>query len=217
MFSHIVIQRLRTPTEAQIEEAVSVSLRAFEGDISLKRMSGGNPENGRVYLEAMLKAGALEGRIYVATDDESGKFRAVALLFPPGRRMFQSDAQRKYWNTFWDLLDSETQEWWNQFREKMTQVENEVFEPNGILNSWWINIMVTDPIYQRKGFGSALISNICDIASKQEPQRDIGLATQSTENSQWYQSLCFKERKWVEIPAKPFGDHFPCYMLSRTC
>lgn len=77
----------------------------------MKRMSGGNPENGRVYLEAMLKAGALEGQIYVATDDELGKLRAVALLFPPGRRMFQSDAQRKYWNTFWQLLDSETQEW----------------------------------------------------------------------------------------------------------
>ncbi len=51
-------------------------------------MSGGIPENGRVYLKAMLKAGALEGQIYVATDGESGNFRAIALLFPPGRRMF---------------------------------------------------------------------------------------------------------------------------------
>ncbi len=51
-------------------------------------MSGGNPENGRVYLRAILKAAALEGQIYVATDDESGNFRAVALFFPPGRRMF---------------------------------------------------------------------------------------------------------------------------------
>ncbi len=25
-----------------------------------------------------------------------------------------SDAQRKYWNAFWELLDLETQEWWNQ-------------------------------------------------------------------------------------------------------
>lgn len=60
-----------------------------------------------------------------------------------------SDAQCKYWNTFWELLDSETQEWWNQvwkihqeeselltqalitqFKEKMTQIENEVFGPN---------------------------------------------------------------------------------------
>ncbi|KAK0499154.1 hypothetical protein EDD18DRAFT_1350583 [Armillaria luteobubalina] len=83
MFSRAVVERLIE--EAQIEEAVFVCLRAFKGDISLKRMSGGNPENGRVYLEAMLKAGALEGQIYVATDDELGKLRAVALLFPPGR------------------------------------------------------------------------------------------------------------------------------------
>ncbi|PBK87117.1 hypothetical protein ARMGADRAFT_1168722 [Armillaria gallica] len=216
MFSHIIVHRLWAPTEAQIEEAVSVCFRAFKGDISLKRMSGGIPENGLVYLKAMLKAGALEGQIYVATDGESGNFRAVALVFPPGRRMFHSDAQCKYWNAFWELLDSETQEWWNQFREKMTQVENEVFGPNGILKLWWVNLMATDSLYQQSGFGSALISKICDIASKHEPQRDIGLATQSNENNLWYQSLGFKERKEVDIPSKPFGDHFPCYMLSRS-
>ncbi len=30
----------------------------------------------------------------------------------------------------------------------------------GILKLWWVNLMATDPPYQKRGFGSALLSNI---------------------------------------------------------
>ncbi len=33
----------------------------------------------------------------------------------------------------------------------------------GILKLWWVNLMATDPLYQQRGFGSALVSKICNI------------------------------------------------------
>lgn len=91
--------------DTKIDEAVALLVRAFEGgvyrrivggpytqsdntDISPKSMTGGRDDLAPSSFRSILRAGALEGSLYVVAGVESDEIALIGLLFGPGRKMF---------------------------------------------------------------------------------------------------------------------------------
>lgn len=100
-------------------------------DISIKALVGGNWDIQADYWRSLIRAGLLEGRVYVVKNEQ--KIVSVGVWYEAGNDVFQTfevsvlkvltrswyvryrDAQRALgFNDFFAKLTPETQEWWNE-------------------------------------------------------------------------------------------------------
>jgi len=205
----IFVLELLKATDDQIEEAVALLMRAFEGDISVDSMTGGNDELRAPLFRSMVRAGALEGSFYIANDG-SEKIFSIGIWFGPGKMMFGTEAQRKEgWDDLFTAFSPETQKWWmTVFHEKHDQSLNRLLGDK-YLNSWFSNIIATDPEHQRKGYATAITKVVFERAASEN--KPVALATHTEHNKAWYERMGFKTLGQVEIPSET--GHWPDFFL----
>ncbi|KIJ24072.1 hypothetical protein M422DRAFT_275223 [Sphaerobolus stellatus SS14] len=97
-------------------------------------MIGGNNALRLPLSRALIPAGALNGEIYVVVD-EKGKIVSYALCFAPGQSLFQTTGKVSA-------------------RSKRKYL--------GETNIWYLNVLATDPAYQRRDFASSLVNDVFD-------------------------------------------------------
>ncbi|CAA7269972.1 unnamed protein product [Cyclocybe aegerita] len=201
---------LKNATDAQIEQAVELSMRAYEGDESVVSMIGGD-ETLRIHMfRAMIRAGAREGAFYAVTDTMSGIILSFSIWFAPGRRIFDTEAQRSLdWTDFVNALQPKVQEWWVNVLGPLHHEAMVKYVGPEYPDSWYASIIATDPEYQRRGYASSLVSTVLQRGTKEG--KPVLLATQTMGNAKWYQSLGFELKGKTTIPSDYFK--FPDYIL----
>ncbi|KAA1476445.1 hypothetical protein DENSPDRAFT_843409 [Dentipellis sp. KUC8613] len=201
---------IETPTDAQIDAAVGVCIRAYAGDDALRTFVGGNSDLEDIFFRSMLRGAALEGAFYIANEGaDSSEVLSVGIAFPPGVACWGSEEQRKLgYNEFWKSLSPETKEWWAEFQKDMGQRLNEIFGPK-LNKQWVISLIGTDPVHQNKGLATSIIKAVCDRAG----ETMVGLSTQTEANAIWYESLGFK-RVDERQATSPYGE-WPSIILTK--
>ncbi|KAF9027310.1 hypothetical protein BDZ89DRAFT_1066978 [Hymenopellis radicata] len=175
----ILIKRINDPTDTQIEQAVDICLRAFEGDLAVHSMSGGDPDVQRRHTRAMFKAGALDGVIYFAVHPTAEAPLGVALCFGPGKGLFKTEAQRTQgWNDVWASFPPALKSWWEaDFMKPIGQLEENTIGSELILQSWYIDVLATDPEHQGRGIGTSLVKAMCNKAKEGGEMLSLGALT----------------------------------------
>ncbi|TFY64693.1 hypothetical protein EVG20_g5859 [Dentipellis fragilis] len=135
--------------DAQIEHAVALLVRAFEGvdrfndfilDTSLESMTGGNPSFQAPLFRSMVRAGALEGSFYIAAphDEPEDAFATIGIWFGPAAGMIfdiiycgGSEAQRaEGWDDLFKAFPDETRKWWTDvFHPRHDQILDDLLGP----------------------------------------------------------------------------------------
>ncbi|TFY56871.1 hypothetical protein EVG20_g8760 [Dentipellis fragilis] len=201
MPAHLV----ENPTNAQIDAAVALCIRAYNGDVSFKTFVGGDSSLEDIFFRSILRGAALEGHVYIAHDEAAAgssesEVHSVGVVFPPGVPCWGSEAQRRLgYNEYWESLSPEARDWFAEFQKDVGDRLQVIFGPK-LGNEWVVSLIGTDPVHQKKGLGSSIIKAMCDRAGT----TTVGLSTQSDLNAVWYEGLGFKRNAEWEVTS-PYG------------
>ncbi|PPQ94124.1 hypothetical protein CVT25_007918 [Psilocybe cyanescens] len=209
----MIVKQLRNPSEKEVERIVELTHRAFSGSLSEAAFIGGDWTLHAEYCRAQTRAVALEGELYVGLAEGSGLIVSTASWFPPGRSMFDSEAQKTLgYNQFLLKLTEETKDWEkNTFGKIVVEKVETLFTKEEIASRWWCYNLVTDPRYQGKGYASALMKVLADKADKLDNM--LGLIATADESVNFYRGIGYRERGNVHVPA-PTGD-FDMHVMTR--
>jgi len=206
------LRLLSNPTDSEIDQIVDVCIRAYEGDVVIRSMTGNKPELEGSLFRAMLTAGRLEGAIYVIEAEDSKAIVSMGLWFGPGTSLFKSEEQRALgWNTFWGSLSPEDLDWWAYLNNATDGMVDRSVGREKLLDCWYASLLATDPKYQRRGYASSVVRAVCNRGI--EEGKLVALGTQNEENAQWYRNLGFHEIAKIDVSSS-LGN-FPAYLLSH--
>ncbi|KAF8166654.1 acyl-CoA N-acyltransferase [Mycena galopus ATCC 62051] len=197
----IVLRKLTNPTEDEIELAAAVLNRAFLNppDPFFRSLTGGNPELNIGVHRAHVRAGVIAGEVWVA-GYEPTDFCAVAVWFGPGTDIFETEEQRAAtgWNQFQSKLTPEVRKWRSEYflPRYHEWIASSIGEDTS-LKSWHLDLLGTDPDYQRKGLSTALIRAVESKAA--EDGVAMVLETTNDPNVAYYQRLGFTVRGAIGI------------------
>ncbi|KAF8171461.1 hypothetical protein BJ912DRAFT_995563 [Pholiota molesta] len=206
------VRVLEHPTDLQINAAVGVLLRAMHGDPAVDSMTGGNETLREPFFRAMTRATAVGGSIYVVSDADGSDsdILSVGMWFGPGQKALTTESQMKEgWMDFYSALTPQAREWWEVVYQSNHEDKVDALLGLKYVDGWFANLIATDPIHQRKGYGSTMVTAVCQRAAKEG--KIAALATQNEKNAKWYTSLGFKVLDQVEMSA-PTGA-WPDYFL----
>ncbi|TFY74384.1 hypothetical protein EWM64_g9628 [Hericium alpestre] len=206
------IRLLKKPTATQIDEAVSLCLRAYEGDEGLECLVCGDMSLADPLFRAMVRATALEGEFYVAVND-SEKILGLGLWFGPGKDLFSTEQQRKLgFNDFFGRLSPEGQTWWTQtYPAKMGEFLSHHLGPQGKSNSYYLNCLATDPAFQRKGVAAQIVETVFQKAIADENR--LALIATNAKTVLIYESMGFQNKGHVSVDAPT--SSVTCTLLTR--
>ncbi|KAJ7497944.1 hypothetical protein B0H11DRAFT_1997924 [Mycena galericulata] len=161
--ANIVVRRLANPTEDEYERAVSTLLAAFEPapDSFGHSLTGGDRTLRPLFHDAHLRAGAIGGEVWVAGFGPTD-ICAVAVWFGPGTDYLETEEQRAAgWNQLEAKFTPELKQWWSEYFTPRYSKWNESCVGEGTkFKSWQLQLLGTNPEYQRKGLAAALIQAI---------------------------------------------------------
>jgi GNAT superfamily N-acetyltransferase len=205
------IQRVNNPTEEQIDISADLFydlMKENQGAISL---SGGDKSLMKLQALAILRAGALAGEYYTATNPD-GELVAYTLWMPPGQELFSSEEQRKLGFTeFMTRLPEEGKEYFRTaYLAHFPGFVNGILGPAGKRDSWWLHMAMVRSDYQKKGITRALINAVRDKASKSGDT--LACSTTNNDNVPVYTALGFT-RRGEKIMPSPWGD-WPVHLFS---
>ncbi|KAG2046840.1 hypothetical protein BDR06DRAFT_898480 [Suillus hirtellus] len=125
-------------------------------------MTGGNKSLEGPLFRAMIRACLLAGRVYTAVVIDTGAIAGLALWFPPGKALWQNDAQKNLgFNQFLESLSPKTREWWiNTYGSALAPFIKTALSPHTVESSWYLNCICVDPKYQRQGIATNLIKMV---------------------------------------------------------
>jgi len=176
-------------------------------------MVGGNWSLHPLLLRAMLRAAALEDAVYIVMNEDTSEIVTVALWFPPGKQLFATEQQRALgFNDFMNKISPEAKKWWTtSYATLVNEFRREIFTEEEATRRWWCSLFTTDPSYQRRGFGTAIIDFIYNKAAAKGGF--LGLMTDREVNVPKYFAMGFHERGRT-VGEAPTGD-FPVICLTR--
>ncbi|KAL0961084.1 hypothetical protein HGRIS_006067 [Hohenbuehelia grisea] len=205
------VRLLQHPSDAELEQIVQFSIQAYGDDPTIRSMTGNRPELRAAFFRSMLKAGTLEGQIYIV-ELENKDIVSVGLWFGPGMEVMKTVGQRALgWNAFWDSLTPDTRDWWAYLNKTTDGMVDDSVGKEPLLDSWYANLIATHPSHQGKGYASAMLRTVCERGNAEG--KLVALGTQNEKNANWYRSLGFQIIGQVEVKSDLGG--FPAYLLSR--
>ncbi|KAI0067422.1 hypothetical protein BV25DRAFT_1819748 [Artomyces pyxidatus] len=190
--SQIVVRQLLEPTDAQLDAIVDLCVRAYDGDIMTKIFTGDDSTLSDPLWRSMIRAGIHSGVLYVASDG-ADEIHSFGVWFGPGQTLYATPEQRALGFTdFLQQLSAEHRDWFlNDFSRKVRDFKLRALGENTERDSWYGNLIATDPNYQGRGLASAIIETICKRAAE---NRDVvALGTQTERNAVFYRNLGFIE------------------------
>ncbi|KAJ7770897.1 hypothetical protein DFH07DRAFT_259012 [Mycena maculata] len=206
------VHALQDPTSAQITELVQLCVEAYgKEDISLKTLVGGNDLSLLdAFFGASIRAGALGGKLYVATEAaDTSVIRGMALWYGPGAESFSTEEEREKLLVFTSRLSPEAQEWHRTvYRLGFRNLTEKLLGRRGKLDSWYLTLLAVDPRHQRLGTARALI----DAVRVQANGSELTLAATNELNVGIYRRLGFRVRGGMTMSGSQ-GD-FPVFVLS---
>ncbi|KZT23823.1 hypothetical protein NEOLEDRAFT_1135981 [Neolentinus lepideus HHB14362 ss-1] len=214
MDTDFIVKHLHSPTDAQVDHMVALADRAYgQNHPSQKAMVGGDWSLHPILLRAMLRAGALEDVIYVVMNKHTEEIVTVSLWFPPGRQLFSTDDQKALgFNDFMTKISPEAKKWWSTtYVTLLRDFRRDIFSDEEGTRRWWCPWFTTDPNFQQRGFGTALITTIYNKAALHGGF--LGLMTDREVNVPKYLAMGFGIRGRINADA-PTGD-FPVICLTR--
>ncbi|KAL0566966.1 hypothetical protein V5O48_015030 [Marasmius crinis-equi] len=204
---NITVHRLKDMTDAEIEHFVAFNTKAYEGDSSMQMLLGGNWNLSGQLARAMLVATLLEGQVYVAKGGD--RIVATGLWFRPGTELFGTEKQRAA-SGFYDFLNMLTPEFQNWYSQTYpdTLKREELFTDEELARRWWCSNLVTDPEFQGRGYGKAIIRAVEQEKAKEKGEF-IALATAVPLNVEKYHSMGFADKGAFELesPLKRIKVH----------
>ncbi|KAJ7220011.1 hypothetical protein GGX14DRAFT_559824 [Mycena pura] len=197
-------------SQRELDEAVDVCVKAYVGERASDSMVGGVESLKDPIMRAILRAGELDGQVYLATDVTSQKVVGVAVWFPPGNMLFSTPQQRALgFDDFMKQLSPQTKSFWeDSYGPKVEVFLDETLGPNATLNSFYLNQLATDPAYQGRGIASLLLKTVHD---KFAPPFAHCAANDS--NAQFYEKRGYTIRGRMVMEA-PTGA-YPVIILTK--
>ncbi|TFY83145.1 hypothetical protein EWM64_g866 [Hericium alpestre] len=155
------VRLLKNPTAAQVDETVSLCLRAYEGDKTVDCLVGGDQSLVDPLFRAMIRATTAGGEFYVVVN-HSEKILGLGLWFGPGEDLFSTEEQRKLgFNDFFGRLSPEAQKWWTEtYPAKVGEFLTHHLGPQGGLNSFFLSNLATDPAFQRTSVATKIVDTV---------------------------------------------------------
>ncbi|KAF8168739.1 hypothetical protein BJ912DRAFT_1001170 [Pholiota molesta] len=178
----IQVAILRSPTEAQIEEMVDITVAAFEQEIYIRAITGGIPELQADLFRLSLRAAALEGHIFVCQMPGSGKILSLGACFGPGVDYLGSEAQRALgYEEFFEKLPDETKKWYDEEHRPLSKkFVDDTIGQEKLTNSWFVALMATLESERQKGYGSAILNEISRKAADDKAIAALNATSNST-------------------------------------
>ncbi|EFI28762.1 hypothetical protein CC1G_13788 [Coprinopsis cinerea okayama7 len=194
------IEQVFNPTDEQIRASADLFLDLMKEDRSVLSLLGGDLSLVSYMIGAMLRAGALEGEYYVATD-EAGKLVGYTMWMPPGKQLFESEAQRNLGlHEFQNKLSDETKEYWqNTYMARYPGFVQEHLGPTAKADLWWLHQAFVRRDSQRQGVLRALFNVVLEKAKA--TGSTVGTTTTDDVNIAVYTSLGFKHIASTMIPS----------------
>ncbi|KAJ6460370.1 hypothetical protein C8R47DRAFT_994075 [Mycena vitilis] len=129
-------------------------------------VGGDNADLKGQIFRAMMRAGELGGEVYFAIDDGSNQVVGVAVWFPPGKLLFDTEEQRTLgFDDLMNQLSIETKKFWAESYAPVVEnflADEKLLGPEGTRNSYYLNLLATDPAYQKKHIASTLLKTVHD-------------------------------------------------------
>ncbi|KAJ4482075.1 hypothetical protein J3R30DRAFT_3699410 [Lentinula aciculospora] len=173
--TEMTVEHVETLTEVQIEAATQMCDRCYYGDVSIKALIGGNWDIHADYWRSLIRAGLLEGRVYVLKNQDD-EIVSIGVWFEAGNNLFNTEAQRALgFNDFFTKLTPEAQEWWSQCEDVMAKLWKKGWTKEEKAHRWWCVNLATDPEYQGRGYATRIVEQ----TSKEAKENGciLGLAT----------------------------------------
>ncbi|KAJ7038979.1 hypothetical protein C8F04DRAFT_1088131 [Mycena alexandri] len=223
------LEDLSSGSLPELRDIELVLAKAFTGDIFTAVVTGHNPKDPATahigpFWKSTVVAGLLGGEVYVAeTDDAERRIIGCAVWFGPGHTMYDTEAQQKY--SLGPLMASfseELQQWWHsQFLPRYDSFVASALGEGAKHNSWHLQTLGVDPLYQRRGAAGLLINVIVEKARSTGAMFCVEAETET--NVEVYTKLGFqvmpKGKNGIHNCSDTFtgvtGDSFPMWVLMR--
>ncbi|KAJ3813292.1 hypothetical protein F5876DRAFT_63263 [Lentinula aff. lateritia] len=162
------VEHVETLTEEQVEAATEMCDRCYYGDISIKALIGGNWDIQADYWRSLIRAGLLEGRVYVVKDQKY-QIVSIGVWFEAGNDLFQTFVYHT-----------------------MANVSKKGWTKEDKAHRWWCANLATDPEYQGRGCATRIVQQA--LKDAEENGCTLGLATGPELNVQKYLAMGFRKR-----------------------
>ncbi|KAF7316948.1 N-acetyltransferase domain-containing protein [Mycena chlorophos] len=202
-------------SKAELDEAVDLCVKAYVGEAASDSMVGGDQSLKSVIFRAMTRAGELEGEVYFATENATGKIIGIAIWFPPGTALFGSAAQRALgFDSFMEQISAETKDFWEtKYGPEVTKFINESIGQDGSRNSYYLNQLATLPGFQRRGVGSALLRTVHDKFKNSDSPPLFAHCAANEANARFYEGRGYKRRGIMLMEAPTVS--YPVIVLAK--
>ncbi|KAF8489953.1 hypothetical protein BU17DRAFT_95476 [Hysterangium stoloniferum] len=176
------IQRVENPTEELFTEVIELFYELMKDDIPILSLTGGDKLLIRPMTSAIIRACALEGEFYTATDPATGVLTGYAVWMPPGHELFDSEAQRKLGlNDFMKRLSDAGQNFYTDiYLKKFPGFVDKCLESTGRRNSWWLHQIMVRTENQRQGIARTLIDFIKRKAAERHERVALSVTSENT-------------------------------------
>ncbi|KAF4562924.1 hypothetical protein EYR36_003357 [Pleurotus pulmonarius] len=185
--THPTIKALTNPSDQQLEAVANLFVRAFDHDLPVRSMTGGNPALEAPLFLTVARAGAADGAVYAVAGEDGAKnsgstnlnaeseIRAVIVCFGPGQAMAgDADSTRASgWDSLFEKMPVETKEWWVMFRAKHSNAVS-AHLGDKYTDGWYVELLGTHPTHQNKGYATALLEHIFAQVSGRRRREDRG-------------------------------------------
>ncbi|KAI0043710.1 hypothetical protein FA95DRAFT_1574934 [Auriscalpium vulgare] len=194
----------RPYADAQVDEAVALCLKAYDGDIANNILTGGDPALADPAWRALVRAGNHSGVVFVASSDGSDEIQSIGIWFPPGQTVFSTPEQRELgFLDFINAMPPAHRDWFlNDYSRKTREFKLRVLGENTERDAWYANLIATHPKYQGRGLASEILKTACQIAAADN--KNVVLGTQNEENAVFYRNRGFTEVGRMDEPT-PWG------------
>ncbi|KAJ7650623.1 acyl-CoA N-acyltransferase [Roridomyces roridus] len=204
------ISHKKSVSARELDEAVDACTRAYVGELASNSMVGGDESLKDPIFRAMIRAGELAGQVYLATDDDSGKVVAVAVWYPPGTALFNSEEQRALgFDHFYKNLLPDTKAFWDT---TYVPVVDE-FLAEGVDDSFYLNLIATDPDFQKRGIATALLKTVHNKFVGTDAKPMFAHCAANEPNARFYESCGYSVagKMYMEAPT----GNYPVIVLTK--
>ncbi|KAJ6604235.1 hypothetical protein DFH09DRAFT_1067971 [Mycena vulgaris] len=126
-------------------------------DPTVKTLVGGDVSSLDAFFVASIRAAALGGKIYIATEAvDTTVIRGMAVWWGPGAEPFSTSIIAR---------GTRVAQNYPQYRPDFAGMTERLLGPRGKLDSWYLSLLAVDPSHQRRGVARALIDAVRAEAS----------------------------------------------------
>jgi len=163
------IRRITSPSETDIENATNVLATAFEKDECAAIFTTRDPKMAVPFHRMKVTAGFLAGEVHVAEDADDNVI-GVAIWFPPGREMLDSEDQlQQALEPFTSRFSIEVREWWDEMFDEFSPEYNDFMAASlgagAVRKSWTLQVIAVVPEHHHKGVAKALVGTVREKAN----------------------------------------------------